>query len=105
VLARDGSRVGLDLRLPTLETTKGFLRVNEDDIYRQLTDIFHDVFDDDSIIVTPGLSATDLDAWDSLMHIRLIVTVEKAFKIKVATAEVGKLQNVGELVELIKSRV
>jgi acyl carrier protein len=73
-------------------------------IYARLAEIFHDVFDEDSIPVTPELSAKDVDGWDSLTHIRLILTVEKAFKIKFSTSEIGKLENVGDLVTLIKER-
>lgn len=74
-------------------------------IYARLTEIFEDVFDEDDIVVTPELSAKDVDGWDSLTHIRLILTVEKAFKIKFSTSEVGKMENVGDLVKLIKARV
>jgi len=74
-------------------------------IYEKLTDIFHDVFDDDSIEVTPGLTAPEVDGWDSLSHIRLVITVEKAFKVKFSTSEIGKLEKVGDLVGLIKARV
>ena len=74
-------------------------------IYSRLTKIFEDVFDEDSIVVTPELSAKDVDAWDSLTHIRLMLTVEKAFKIKFSTSEVGQLQNVGELVRLIEEKI
>jgi acyl carrier protein len=73
------------------------------DIYTRLTEVFHDVFDDDSIVVTPQLSAKDVDGWDSLTHIRLIITVERAFKIKFSTAEIGKLSQVSDLVGLIQS--
>jgi acyl carrier protein len=73
-------------------------------IYARLADIFHDVFDDDSIVVNHDLSAKDVDGWDSLAHIRLILTVEKAFKIKFSTSEIGSLQTVGDLVELIRQR-
>ncbi len=78
--------------------------MDEAQIYARLTEIFSDVFDEDSIKVTPELSAKDVDGWDSLTHIRLILTVERAFKIKVSTSEIGKLENVGDLVALIKSR-
>jgi acyl carrier protein len=78
--------------------------MEETKIYEQLGAIFHNVFDDDSIRLTPALSAKDVDGWDSLTHIRLILTVEKAFKVRFSTVEVGKLQNVGDLVGLIKSR-
>jgi len=54
--------------------------------------------------VTPELSAKDVDGWDSLTHIRLILSVEKAFKIKFTTSEIGKLQNVGDLARLIEMR-
>jgi acyl carrier protein len=73
-------------------------------IYSRLSEIFRNVFDEDSLQVTPGLSAKDVDGWDSLAHIRLIVSIEKAFRIKFSTAEIGKLQNVGDLVALIESR-
>ncbi len=73
-------------------------------IYARLTEIFQDVFDEDSIQVTPELSAKDVDGWDSITHIRLILTVERAFKIKFSTSEIGKLGNVGDLVALIKAR-
>jgi acyl carrier protein len=73
-------------------------------IYAQLAILFHDVFDDDSITLTPDLSAKDVDGWDSLSHIRLLLTIEKSFKIKFSTSEVGKLQNVGDLVTLIEAR-
>ena len=73
-------------------------------LFRSLAQIFEDVFDEDSIEITPELSAKDVDGWDSLTHIRLILTIEKAFKIKFSTSEIGKLQNVGDLVTLIGAR-
>ena len=78
--------------------------MDEPQIYARLAEVFQDVFDDDSIEVTPELTAKDVDGWDSLTHIRLILTVEKAFKIKFSTSEIGKLENVGELVKLIRAR-
>jgi acyl carrier protein len=74
------------------------------EIYQQLGGIFADVFDEE-IALKPELTADDVDGWDSLTHIRLIISVEKAFKIKFSTAEVGKLKNVGEFVDLIASKV
>lgn len=78
--------------------------MDEADIYTRLTEIIQDVFDDDSITVTPALSAKDVDGWDSLTHIRLILTVEKAFKVKFSTSEIGKMERVSDLVTLIKAR-
>jgi acyl carrier protein len=79
--------------------------MEEREIYSELDDIFHDVFGDDSIQLTPSMSAKDVDGWDSLNHIRLILTVEKRFKIKVSTSEIGKLEVVGDLVALIQRRL
>jgi acyl carrier protein len=78
--------------------------MDEPTIYARLAEIFQDVFDEDSIELTPELSAKDVDGWDSLTHIRLILTIEKAFKIKFSTSEIGKLENVADLVALIKAR-
>jgi acyl carrier protein len=75
--------------------------MNEQEIYARLNEVFRDVFDEDTIEVTPELSAKDVDGWDSLTHIRLVLTVEKAFKIKFSTSEVGKLRDVRDLVALI----
>ena len=78
--------------------------MNETDIYAKLTTVFHDVFDDDSITVTPDLTAKEVDGWDSLTHIRLMLTAEKAFNVKFSTPEIGRLEKVGDLVALIKTR-
>lgn len=78
--------------------------MDEQAIYDRLTKIFEDVFDEDSIVITPNLTAKDVDGWDSLTHIRLMLTVEKAFNVKFSASEIGKLENVGDLVKLIKAR-
>src|ERR1700679_2227876 len=89
----------------TPASARRFSLMDEAQVYARLSEIFEDVFDDDSIEVTPSLSAKDVDGWDSLTHIRLILTIERAFKIKFSTSEIGKLENVGQLVALIKARV
>ena len=78
--------------------------MNSDALYTQLTAIFRDVFDDDGLIVTPQLTAADVEEWDSLNHIRLVVAVEKKLRLKFTAAEVGRLKNVGEFAALIQSR-
>jgi acyl carrier protein len=77
--------------------------MDEPQIYARLTNIFEDVFDDDSIKLTPELSAKDVDGWDSLTHVRLLLTIEKAFATRFSTSEIGKLESVGDLVALIKA--
>ena len=64
-----------------------------------------DVFDADDLEVTDATTADDVEEWDSLHHIRLIVAVERHFKIKFKNAEVETLKNVGDLVRLIDGKV
>jgi acyl carrier protein len=73
-------------------------------IYVRLTDIFKEVFDDDNLVVNPAMTAADVDEWDSLNHIRLVLTIEKNFGLRFSAAEVGNLKNVGEFVDLIQSK-
>ena len=78
--------------------------MNSAQIYSQLTDIFHEVFEDQSIVPTPEMKASDVAEWDSLNHINLMVAVESRFKIKFKTAELESLRNVGHLVEMIEKK-
>lgn len=71
----------------------------------KLQDIFRDLFDDDDIVLTPETAAKDVKGWDSLKNVRLIVQIEKAFKIRFGTGEVVALKNVGELVALIDRKL
>jgi len=78
--------------------------MNTDNVYERLTQIMRDVFDDDDVVATAELSAVDVDEWDSLSNLRLMMSVEKEFGIKFSAAEIGKLKNVGELNVLIISK-
>lgn len=78
--------------------------MTEPEIYEKLTTVFQDVFDDEDIVPTPETTAADVDGWDSLTHVRLILTMQKAFGIKFSAADVAGMKNVGELVQLIESR-
>jgi acyl carrier protein len=79
--------------------------MQQQDIYAQLTAIFHDLFDDDTIVLTPELTAAEVPEWDSFNHINLIVAVESQFKIKFQTAELEQLHTVGHLVDLIAAKL
>jgi acyl carrier protein len=76
----------------------------EDPILTRLTSIFREVFDDDELVLKPELTADDVDGWDSLAHIRLILSVQKAFSVKFSAAEMSRLKNVGDLVALTKHK-
>ncbi len=70
-------------------------------IFEQLTEVFRDVFDDDELVIDATTTALDVEGWNSLAHIRLVVSIEKAFKLRFSAAEIGNLKNVGDMVELI----
>jgi acyl carrier protein len=79
--------------------------MQQQDIYAQLTVIFHDLFDDDTLVVTPALTAGDVPEWDSFNHINLIVAIESRFGIKFQTAELESMHTVGHLADLIQSKL
>jgi len=79
--------------------------VDEAQIYPKLTEIFRNVFGDDTLEATPALSAKDVAGWDSLRNIRLMLTVERAYGIRFSATEIGKLQNVGDLAQLVRSKI
>ena len=78
--------------------------MNEEEIYERLNEVFRDVFDDDEIVVKAQTTSNDIEDWDSLEHINLIVAVEQEFGIKFNMNEVTTMKNVGEMVEIIKER-
>jgi len=67
----------------------------------KLTPIFRDVFDDEDLVIEQNTTAQDVDGWDSLAHIRLVVSIEKALGLRFSAAEISGLVNVGEMAELI----
>ncbi len=73
-------------------------------IYSRLNKVFRDVFDDDSISVTPKTTADDIEDWDSLEHITLISAVEREFKMKFKMGEISGMKNVGEMASIIAAR-
>jgi acyl carrier protein len=71
---------------------------------KKLLPIFQSVFDDDSLVLHASTAANDIDGWDSLAHIRLIVAIEKSFKVSFSAAEISKLENVGDMINLISKK-
>ena len=76
-----------------------------DEIYQKLTEIIRDLFDDDSLVATPDLTADQVDGWDSFAHLRLMLTVERTFGVDFAASQITSLKNVGELADLIQSKL
>ena len=69
-----------------------------------LNEIFCEVFDDEEIVVTDETTAEDIDEWDSLMHVTLIVAAEREFDVTLSAEEIGNLKSVGELIDIIVDR-
>ena len=78
--------------------------MTREDVYGRLNGVFRDVFDDEDITVDDSTTADDIEDWDSLEHINLIVAVENAFGIKFNMGEVNAMKNVGEMVDIILKR-
>lgn len=74
------------------------------DTLRKLQDVFQDVFDDDELVISRETTADDVEDWDSLQHVALVVNVEDAFGVKFTSLEVAGLENVGEWVDLIAKK-
>ncbi len=73
-------------------------------VMESLEAIFRDVFDDEDILINVATTANDIDEWDSLAQIRLILQIEKHFSIHFDASEIEKLENVGQMAELISQR-
>jgi acyl carrier protein len=73
-------------------------------ILARLNGVFRDVFEDDRIEIVERTSANEIPEWDSLMHVVLVVAMSKEFGVKLSAAEVGRLQNVGEMLPLLEER-
>ena len=78
--------------------------MSETDLLPRVREIMADVFDDDDLVVTTNTTAADVEDWDSLSHIRLIVAIERAFGIKFSNAEIEAMQSVGDLLTTIASK-
>ncbi len=74
------------------------------DTLMRLTAVFHDVFNDDELVISRDTSAKNIENWDSLTHVTLIVKAEKEFGVRFTSAQVAGLQNVGELIDLIEQK-
>ena len=79
--------------------------MEEAQIFAKLTPIFHDVLDNESIELSRSLTAGEVDEWDSLSHVRLIVAVERAFHVRFQSMEVADLKSVGDMVDLLQQKL
>jgi acyl carrier protein len=73
-------------------------------IYERVTEVFIDVFDDEDIKLNDNTTSDDIEDWDSLEHVNLIVAIEKEFGMKFTMGEVTGMKNVGAMVDIIVDR-
>jgi acyl carrier protein len=79
--------------------------MNKTEILSECNKIFIEQLDNAAIVLSPETSAADIEEWDSLSHIQLIVAIEKHFKIRFTTAEITSFKNVGELCNAIENKL
>jgi acyl carrier protein len=67
--------------------------------------VFRDVFDDENIQVHEEMTADDIDDWDSLSHVQLVMALEREFSLRFGTAEIANLKNVGEFMAMVQKKM
>jgi len=78
--------------------------MDDAEMLSQIEAVFHDVLDNSSIRLTAATTASDVEDWDSLNHIQLVVAVEKAFGVKFTSAEIQGWNNVGDMLACIRAK-
>ena len=79
--------------------------MSREEIFQKVQEIFRDVFDDEELTISDLTNSDEIEDWDSLEHISLIVSMEKEFSMKFDIKEVNTLENVGEMIDLIKRKM
>lgn len=75
------------------------------EIIEELQEIFREIFDDEDLVLSRETTSDDIEDWDSLTHMQLIVEIEKKYNIKFTIAEIKKAADVGEFIEIIKGKI
>ena len=78
--------------------------MNRENIKEQLQSVFIDVFDDEDLTISNSMSSDDIEDWDSLNHIVLVLSIEKCFDIRFMTGEVQSLNDVGDMIKLLEEK-
>ena len=78
--------------------------MDRSEVLKQINEIFIDTLDNEKLVIDETTQATDIDEWDSLTHIQLVVALEKKFNIRFTTSEIQEWKNVGEIIDCILSK-
>jgi acyl carrier protein len=79
--------------------------MDKTEILKKVNAVFVNVLDDENLVLTAATTANDVEEWDSLNHIQLVVAVEKKFGIRFASREIQSWKNVGEMVDSISAKI
>jgi acyl carrier protein len=75
------------------------------DLLPEIQEIFRDIFDDPTLVITRDSNASTVPDWDSLAHVNLVTAIEKKYKIRFALGELQELKNVGDMIDLIEAKL
>ena len=79
--------------------------MTKEEILQQVNEVFIDILDNEEIVLTENTTAEDIEEWDSLSHIQLVVAIEKHFKVRFTSSEIQSWKNVGEMIQCIDSKL
>jgi acyl carrier protein len=79
--------------------------MEKQDILKTINNILCDIFNDPTLVITEATSAQNIERWDSITHVNILMTVERTFKIRFSLGEIKQLRNVGEMINLVSQKL
>tara|TARA_B100001059_G_C17796539_1_gene563403 strand:- start:49 stop:288 length:240 start_codon:yes stop_codon:yes gene_type:complete len=79
--------------------------MKREDIFKKVSIVFKEVLEDAELVISEDQNADDIDEWDSLTHIMLVVETEKAFGLKFLSSEISNWKNIGEMISAIQAKL
>jgi acyl carrier protein len=79
--------------------------MERNDVLKKVNDVFKDILDNDNIILRDETTANDIEEWDSLAHVQLVVAIERSFKIRFTSREIQSWENIAEMLDCICDKI